>query len=49
MNPQVNIIAMSGLSIHSESALAAGAEVFPEKPYMVEDLLNYLSELIART
>jgi PAS domain S-box-containing protein len=45
MNPQLNVIAMSGLSIHKESTLTAGADIFLEKPYTVEELLGRLAEL----
>jgi CheY-like chemotaxis protein len=43
MNPQVNIIAVSGLSAHRDAVLAAGAKIFLAKPYSVEDLLQGLS------
>lgn len=43
MNPNVNIIAMSGVSAHREAVLAAGARAFLAKPYTLEDLLQSLS------
>jgi PAS domain S-box-containing protein len=43
MNPQVSIIAMSGVSTHKEAVLAAGAQAFLAKPYSFEDLLQNLS------
>jgi signal transduction histidine kinase/ActR/RegA family two-component response regulator len=45
INPQVQIIAISGLSSHKESVLAAGASAFLAKPYTLEDLLPILYEL----
>ncbi|WP_242037851.1 response regulator [Tolypothrix sp. FACHB-123] len=47
LNPQLKIIATSGLPTHSREALAAGAQEFLAKPYTAADLLNTLSELIA--
>jgi PAS domain S-box-containing protein len=46
MNPKVKIIATSGLSSNRESVLAAGAKVFLPKPYIAEDLLRNVHELI---
>lgn len=46
MNPQVKIVAMSGLSLHRDAALAAGAIVFLPKPYTLEELVRSLYELV---
>ncbi len=46
INPQVKIIAMSGLAAHREPVLAAGARVFLPKPYTLDDLLQQIAELI---
>jgi CheY-like chemotaxis protein len=46
MNPKIQIIAVSGLSSHRESVLAAGAKQFLEKPYTVEQLLNSIYDLV---
>lgn len=46
LNPQVKIIASSGLSANSEQALLLGAKAFLLKPYTAQDLLQTLSELI---
>ncbi|MGQ9871635.1 MAG: PAS domain S-box protein [Leptodesmis sp.] len=46
INPQVKIIAISGLSTNRETILAAGANVFLLKPYTLEDLLQSLRDLI---
>lgn len=43
INPQVAIIATSGLPTHREAVLAAGARAFLGKPYTVGDLLQALS------
>jgi two-component system, cell cycle sensor histidine kinase and response regulator CckA len=43
INPQVAIIATSGLPVHREAVLAAGARAFLGKPYTVGDLLQALS------
>ncbi|MDX2242910.1 MAG: PAS domain S-box protein [Leptolyngbyaceae cyanobacterium bins.302] len=48
INPTVKIIAMSGLPVNREPALAAGANAFLPKPYTVENLLENLQALIAR-
>jgi PAS domain S-box-containing protein len=47
INPQVQIIAMSGLSSHREAALGAGARLFLEKPYSLETLLQQLSQILS--
>lgn len=46
MNPQVKIITMSGLSLHRDATLAAGALVFLPKPYALEELVRSLYELV---
>jgi two-component system, cell cycle sensor histidine kinase and response regulator CckA len=48
LNPQVKIIATSGIAANQESAEAAGAEkVFLTKPFTVDDLLNVLHCVLA--
>ncbi|MBW4560798.1 MAG: PAS domain S-box protein [Mojavia pulchra JT2-VF2] len=49
LNPQVKIIASSGLPTHSQQALLLGAKAFLLKPYTAQDLLHTLSELIVTT
>ena len=48
MNPQVKIIASSGLTENSRATEAAGAgvKIFLPKPYTAEQLLNALAELL---
>ena len=46
MNPQVKIIASSGLSANSEQALLVGAKAFLLKPYTAQDLLQTLNQLL---
>lgn len=46
LNPQLKIIATSGLPTQSREALAAGAQEFLAKPYTAADLLSTLSSLI---
>ncbi|MDX2244136.1 MAG: PAS domain S-box protein [Leptolyngbyaceae cyanobacterium bins.302] len=46
INPQVQVIAVSGLAAHKEPALAAGAKVFLTKPYTIEELLRNLHGLV---
>lgn len=46
MNPEVKIIAASGLPANQTSALAAGANAFLAKPYTTEDLLRTLHQLV---
>jgi CheY-like chemotaxis protein len=46
MNPQVKIIAMSGLSAQKAAAIAAGARIFLSKPYTAQDLLKSLADSI---
>jgi PAS domain S-box-containing protein len=46
INPQIKIIAISGLSSNREPVLSAGANVFLPKPYTIEDLLRNLHALV---
>jgi PAS domain S-box-containing protein len=46
INPQVKIIAISGLASNREPVLAAGANLFLAKPYATEDLLSHLYDLM---
>lgn len=46
INSKVRIIAVSGLSFHEKSVLAAGADIFLPKPYNLEDLLKNLHTLL---
>ncbi|MCU0527207.1 MAG: PAS domain S-box protein [Elainella sp. Prado103] len=46
INPAIKIIAISGLSTNREPVLAAGASLFLSKPYMLEDLLGHLQQLL---
>lgn len=46
MNPQVKIIATSGLSNRCQLALASGASGFLSKPYTIQELLKMLSDLL---
>lgn len=46
LNPDVKMIAMSGLATNQESALAAGATLFVSKPYSLEKLLQHVSDLV---
>jgi hypothetical protein len=48
MNPEVKIIANSGLSAQSQQALSAGAQEFLLKPYTTQDLLNTLAKVITK-
>ncbi|MCU0568847.1 MAG: PAS domain S-box protein [Oculatellaceae cyanobacterium Prado106] len=45
INPQVPIVAVSGLAAKREAAIAAGARAFLAKPYTIEDLLRLLHTL----
>ncbi|MBD2464760.1 PAS domain S-box protein [Oscillatoria sp. FACHB-1407] len=47
MNPEVKILAISGLSSNREAVFAAGANVFLSKPYDLSDLLRRLRTLIS--
>jgi two-component system, cell cycle sensor histidine kinase and response regulator CckA len=49
MNPQVKVIATSGLPTNRELALLAEVKTFLLKPYTVEELLNALHDLISTT
>jgi CheY-like chemotaxis protein len=46
INPQVQILAVSGLVAKREAALAAGAKRFLAKPYTLEELLQNLHDLV---
>jgi CheY-like chemotaxis protein len=46
MNPQVKIVAMSGVSSNRSAALAAGAKIFLAKPYTLADLVKSLANLV---
>jgi two-component system, cell cycle sensor histidine kinase and response regulator CckA len=46
MNPQVKIIASSGIGLNQGLAKAAGAQAFLSKPYSMQDLLGMLHEAI---
>lgn len=46
INPTVKIMAMSGLPVNREPALAKGANAFLSKPYTLENLLENLQALI---
>jgi two-component system, cell cycle sensor histidine kinase and response regulator CckA len=48
MNPQVKIIASSGIALNQGLAKAAGAKAFLSKPYSMQDLLGTLHEAINR-
>jgi PAS domain S-box-containing protein len=48
MNPQVKIIATSGLSANTQQVISAGVKAFLSKPYTAKELLHPLSALIAR-
>jgi two-component system, cell cycle sensor histidine kinase and response regulator CckA len=47
MNPQVKILATSGLLNQRQLAFAAGAKTFLSKPYTIQELLQTVSELLA--
>jgi PAS domain-containing protein len=46
LNPNVKIIAVSGLPSDEQKAIAIGANKFLSKPYTATDLLNTLSDAI---
>ncbi len=46
LNPNVNIIAISGLPANEQKAIAVGAKMFLSKPYTATDLLTTLSTAI---
>ncbi|MHC0068085.1 PAS domain S-box protein [Nostoc sp. UIC 10890] len=46
MNPNVKIIASSGLPTYEQKAIEAGADKFLYKPYTAKDLLTTLSDVI---
>jgi two-component system, cell cycle sensor histidine kinase and response regulator CckA len=45
MNPQVQVVAMSGIPSNRSAALTAGAKVFIAKPYTLETLMESLVDL----
>jgi two-component system, cell cycle sensor histidine kinase and response regulator CckA len=45
-DPQLAMIAVSGLPAKKQQALSAGAKVFLAKPYTAQELLNRLHDLI---
>ncbi len=45
INPEIEIIAVSGLSSNKEIALKAGAKSFLQKPYTNQDLVSMIDEL----
>ncbi|HEY9752825.1 MAG TPA: ATP-binding protein, partial [Coleofasciculaceae cyanobacterium] len=49
INPQVKMIAISGLSSQKQAALAAGAHLFLTKPYTSDHLLSGIDTLIAES
>jgi PAS domain S-box-containing protein len=46
MNPEVKIIATSGLPVNRQQALLLGATAFLSKPYTAEDLLTTVSKIL---
>ncbi|ARV57952.1 histidine kinase [Nostocales cyanobacterium HT-58-2] len=46
INPNVKIVATSGLHANEQKAIAAGADKFLSKPYTTTDLLTTLSDVI---
>ena len=49
MNPQVKIIATSGLTANTQQVFSAGARAFLAKPYTAKELLQALSALMVPT
>jgi CheY-like chemotaxis protein len=47
LNPNIKIIAASGLSTNEQDALVAGAKTFLSKPYTAKDLLESLAQVLA--
>ncbi|MBD2501119.1 PAS domain S-box protein [Anabaena azotica] len=47
LNPNVKIIATSGLPANEQDAIVAGAETFLSKPYTAKDLLEILAQVLA--
>ncbi|MDZ8029412.1 MAG: CBS domain-containing protein [Nostoc sp. DedQUE11] len=47
LNPNIKIIAISGLPSNENKAIKAGANKFLSKPYIATDLLNALDQLIS--
>jgi PAS domain S-box-containing protein len=48
LNPNVKIVASSGLPVSEQKAIAAGADKFLSKPYTTTDLLTTLSDVIKK-
>lgn len=46
MNPEVIILALSGLSANQQPVLTAGASAFLSKPYLMDELLKAIQQLI---
>ncbi|MDA0265414.1 MAG: response regulator, partial [Cyanobacteria bacterium] len=46
INPQVPIMAVSGLPSNQPAALSAGARTFLPKPYTTTELLNTLAQML---
>ncbi|MDZ8242170.1 MAG: PAS domain S-box protein [Nostoc sp. ChiQUE01a] len=49
LNPNIKIIAISGLPSNENKAIEAGANKFLSKPYIATDLLNALDQLISNS
>lgn len=46
LNPELGILALSGVSTQGEKALAAGANYFLPKPFNLEEILNCIGKLL---
>jgi PAS domain S-box-containing protein len=46
LNPDVKVLALSGVPAHAEMALAVGADYFQTKPFDLETLLSQISALL---
>lgn len=46
MNPQVNIITMSGLLSNKKVGEAAGVKAFLSKPFTIRELLNTIQDIL---
>lgn len=49
INPQIKMIAISGLSSQKQAALSAGAHLFLTKPYTSDQLLSSINTLITKS